>query len=149
MNKKKIMSICFFMVFLMAVTLGIWNIKYHSVKRDATQEEIDANSVYLPQWSSQRELLSRCMDAGNGFYVSEGLEATLYNCESVEEISMQDGVLHVVYNEVGGGRVGFDYDEQGLEAFWIWNSNDDLFYQNDSGATVTTNYYQSLRQRVK
>lgn len=161
MGKKGIMAACVVLVLLLAgAVAGIWYVNDYSTVREATQAEIEEYSAYAlttrqADATVQTFILSLCTaepaeEDGTVFFTSDTLGGLLYQCETINEIYMQNGILHITYQRSDGGRVGLSYDDAGLTGLWVYDTaKDTLYQQTDDGATVTTNYYRSLRQRVE
>ena len=164
MRKKGMGATCLILA-AAVLTAGIWAVKFRVTERKATRAEIEAHEAYLVDWSrfpSRQEgmtdkelILSLCQVAEQGedpavFYTSDSLGKLLRQCETVEEISLADGILAVTYMTGDGKRVTLRYGDDGNTGLWVHDTKKDTLYaRTGDGATVTTNYYKGLRMRVE
>lgn len=163
--RKKGMIVFGLILVIAVLETGIWAVKFRVTERKATRAEIEVHENYLVDWSripSRQEgmtdkdlILSLCQvleqdEDPAAFYTSDTLEQILWQCETVEEISLADGILAVTYMTEDGERVTLRYGDDGNTGLWVHDTKKDTLYaQTGDGATVITNYYRGLRMRVE
>ena len=129
--RKKGMIVFSLILAVAVLAAGIWVVKFRVTERKATRAEIEAHEAYLVDWSrnpSRQEgmtdkelILALCQVAEQGedpavFYTSDSLGKLLRQCETVEEISLADGILTVTYVTGDGKRVTLRYWDDGWQS---------------------------------
>ena len=156
MNKKTV-KLCLGIIVLCLAIVLVYVFTHRSEKRQPTQQELSAYSVYTVNWQetaglegSDREIiLSLCTfleekTIGNNVYnayVSDVLPEYLPNFGELVELVQLNDVLYIQYYSPEGDMITLGYDGEGLCEKSVYDlSEDTLFYETRETVEVWTRF---------
>ena len=158
MSNKKVLIIglCVIAVCLI-ISIG-YMAMHRSVSREPTRQETQTYAPYAVDWSAAAEegmsekefILSQCAEIGEKeigehlytTFTSETLGGSLYQCEQITEIILNEaGTLHISYTDTAGRMVIIGYTDEGMCELAIYDEPTDTLYHTIDGSTeVWTNF---------
>lgn len=161
--KKKMSVIMIVVAAACLLFSGIYIYANRSVKREPTQQELEASSAYVVDWQQARDqkgtdkeiILGLCTyvekrtigETVYDIYTSDVLGAYLHNFHEMKEIALYNNEnLFIQYTESNGNMVLLGYDEEGLTELGIYDAQTDTFFHNLKGSVeVWTNFRTGMQ----